>query len=110
MSKLQAPLRSEFSNPDAEMIPPKTAGNRESSLGFRREVCRYAIVRASLCATIPHRSISLRNALRRISTERDLPPRLSGDGVGDAFEYVDNRKAVSESDILIECLKLTGNY
>ena len=25
MSKLQAPLRSEFSNPAAEMIPPKTA-------------------------------------------------------------------------------------
>ena len=27
MSKLQAPLRSEFSSPDTEMVPPTTAGN-----------------------------------------------------------------------------------
>ncbi len=37
MSKLQAPLRSESSSPDTEMVPPKTAENRRGSPLFSVE-------------------------------------------------------------------------
>ena len=61
MSKLQAPLRSEFSNPDAEMIPPKTAGNPSGRIAHAPQVdqnCRvdcqtFAIPNPSLAPARP---------------------------------------------------------